>query len=110
MEEAERLCDRRCRPAGAAVALDTPSGPLPCTVAGESPSPPVGSSWTGSTAFPGVARVERHGAAVRVEGTGRVLPLVAAGLVERGVVPDDLHVAQPTLEDAFLALVGTGEE
>jgi len=46
---------------------------------------------------------------VTVHGSGPVVTLVAAGLVERGEVPDDLRVEQPTLEDVFLMLT-TGEE
>lgn len=56
--------------------------------------------------LPGVETVERRGTSVTVRGTGVALPLVAAGLVERGFVPQDLRVDQPQLEDAFLALVG----
>ena len=53
--------------------------------------------------------VERRGGSVEVVGSGPILPLVAAALVEHGLVPHDLHAEQPTLEDAFLALVGVEE-
>jgi hypothetical protein len=33
-------------------------------------------------------------------------PLPAAALVERGIVPDDLRVEEPSLEDVFLKLTG----
>jgi ABC-2 type transport system ATP-binding protein len=35
-----------------------------------------------------------------------VLALVAAELVSRGIVPADMRVERPTVEDAFLALTG----
>lgn len=54
-------------------------------------------------------KVRRQGARVEVTGDGPVLPLVAAALVEHGMVPDDLRVEQPMLEDAFLNLVGPQE-
>jgi ABC-2 type transport system ATP-binding protein len=43
---------------------------------------------------------------VEVHGNGPVLALVAAALVERGIVPSDLRVEQPTLEDVFLRITG----
>jgi ABC-2 type transport system ATP-binding protein len=48
--------------------------------------------------------VRRRGDRVEAEGTGPVLALVAAELVARGLVPADLRVEQPTLEDVFLRL------
>jgi hypothetical protein len=37
-----------------------------------------------------------------------VLALVAAALVQHGITPADLRVEQPSLEDVFLKLTGTG--
>jgi hypothetical protein len=37
-----------------------------------------------------------------------VLVLVAAALVEHGIVPADLRIEQPNLEDVFLKLTGHG--
>ena len=51
-----------------------------------------------------VTSLKRYGARVEVTGSGPVLPLVAAELVEHGFVPADLRVEQPTLEDVFLFL------
>jgi ABC-2 type transport system ATP-binding protein len=51
-----------------------------------------------------VQAVRRRGDRVEAEGTGPVLALVAAELVSRGLVPADLRVEQPTLEDVFLRL------
>jgi ABC-2 type transport system ATP-binding protein len=54
----------------------------------------------------GAARVERRGASVEVDGRGPLLARVAAGLVERGIVPEDLRVERSSLEDVFLRLTG----
>jgi ABC-2 type transport system ATP-binding protein len=53
-----------------------------------------------------VRKVTRSGPRVEVEGSGSVLALVAASLVEHGITPADLRIEQPTLEDVFLKLTG----
>jgi ABC-2 type transport system ATP-binding protein len=108
MEEAERLCDRLIvLDRGRIVATGTPAGVAAehggGTVARFS-APGCELAWL--ERVPHVHRVRVHGDSVEVAGDGPVLALVAAALVEHGVVPDDLHAEQPTLEDAFLALVG----
>jgi ABC-2 type transport system ATP-binding protein len=45
---------------------------------------------------------------VEVEGSGAILALVAAALVEHRIIPADLHVEQSTLEDVFLKLTAHG--
>jgi ABC-2 type transport system ATP-binding protein len=54
----------------------------------------------------GVKRIERDGPRVMVYGRGAVLALVAASLVEHGIIPEDLHLEQPSLEDVFLKITG----
>jgi ABC-2 type transport system ATP-binding protein len=111
MDEAEALCDRVAIVDGKRVVdLDTPERLIVRHGAG------VRVTFTTSRddmewlhQVRGVTAVERHGATVIVTGTGPVVTLVAAALVERGEVPDDLRVDQPTLEDVFLALT-RGEE
>jgi ABC-2 type transport system ATP-binding protein len=108
MEEAERLCDRvAIVEAGRIVATGSPQA----LIAAE----PSGVRVQFSTSVPDlaflekvahVAAVERDGDQVEVGGSGPVLALVAAALVERGIVPDDLRVERPTLEDVFLRLTG----
>ena len=112
MDEAERLCDRLAvMKAGRIVALDSPQG-LIATYGSEirlrfrwddgdeaDPLP-----WLQEVPY--VRAVSRAGRRVEVVGTGPVLPLVAAALVERGHVPSDLQVEQPSLEDVFLQLTG----
>ncbi len=108
MDEAEFLCDRLAIiDRGKLIALDSPEGlvnhlNLPVRVRFSTDVDDLG--WLETVER--VERVSRHGVAVEVEGTGPVLALVAAGLVARGIVPDDLRVERPTVEDAFLALTG----
>jgi ABC-2 type transport system ATP-binding protein len=112
MDEAERLCDRvAVMDAGRIVALDSPQG-LVTRFATEVRilfSTDVDDlSWLDSV--DGVAKVARTGPRVEVAGTGPLLPLVAAALVERGIVPADLRVEQPSLEDVFVSLTGRALE
>jgi ABC-2 type transport system ATP-binding protein len=108
MEEAEALCDRLAIvDYGSVVALDTPGGLINC-YAGE-----VKVIFTSDVADLGwlkaidcVTGVERAGPRVTVSGRGAVLALVAASLVEHGIVPSDLHLEQPSLEDVFLKITG----
>ena len=108
MDEAENLCDR---PAivdrGNIVAMDSPQGLI------SEHTSQIRVIFTSEiTELPwlekvsGVNRVTRVGPRVEVEGSGPVLALVAAALVEHGIVPADLRVEQPTLEDVFLKVTG----
>jgi hypothetical protein len=54
--------------------------------------------------LPGVERVDRHGAEVRVAGTGPVLAHVGSHLVAIDRPPLDLRVELPSLEDRFVNL------
>jgi ABC-2 type transport system ATP-binding protein len=106
MDEAERLCDQiAVIDRGRVVAADTPQG-LIARFGG-----PIRISFTADghdTGFlQGVAQVQavrRRGQRIEAEGTGPVLALVAAELVARGIVPNDLRADQATLEDVFLRL------
>jgi ABC-2 type transport system ATP-binding protein len=106
MDEAEQLCDRiAVVDGGRVVATDTPQG-LVSRFGG-----PVRISFTADghdvQFLKGVAHVQairRRGQRIEAEGTGPVLALVAAELVSRGLVPADLRVEQPTLEEVFLRL------
>ena len=108
MDEAEQLCDRvAVVDQGRVVALDTPQRlidglGLPSVVRFSTPEPDLG--WLEKLDV--VGSIARHGAAVEIRGTGPVLALVASELVAHGIVPLDLRVERPTVEDAFLALTG----
>ena len=108
MDEAEALCDRvAIVDGGRIVDLDTPQG-LIARHAGQVEvrfSAPLDDlSWL--EAIDGVERAGRRGNQVEIAGRGPVLALVAAGLVERGIAPEDLRVERSTLEDVFLTLTG----
>jgi len=108
MDEAEQLCDRvAVVDGGKVVALDTPQGlidrlGLPSVVRFTTSEPDLG--WLEKLDV--VESMARHGEAVEIRGIGPVLALVASELVAHGIVPLDLRVDRPTVEDAFLALTG----
>jgi len=110
MDEAENLCDRvAIVDRGKIVADDSPQG-LITQYAGEVrvifTTDETDISWLDKV--DGVNKVAVSGPRVEVTGSGPVLALVAAALVEHGIVPADLRVEQPTLEDVFLKLTGHG--
>jgi len=106
MDEAEQLCDRiAVVDGGRVVATDTPQGlisrfggPIKITFTSD------GHDVRFLEDVAHVQAVRRRGDRIEAEGTGPVLALVAAELVSRGLVPADLRVEQPTLEDVFLRL------
>jgi ABC-2 type transport system ATP-binding protein len=108
MDEAEQLCDRvAVIDRGRAAAVDTPDGlinrfggPIGLTFSTDHPD----LAWLEQ--IPHVRQITREGQRVEVEGTGPVLVLVAAALVDHGITPSHLRVRQPTLEDVFLTLTG----
>jgi ABC-2 type transport system ATP-binding protein len=108
MEEAERLCDRLMVIGGGRVlTVGTPAA----IVAAHGGRTQLRFGGAGHDLewldrVPHVRGVTRRGTDIEVVGDGPVLPLVAAALVEHGLVPDDLRVEQPTLEDAYLELTG----
>jgi hypothetical protein len=52
-----------------------------------------------------VARVQRHGPEVHVDGGGPLLAFVGAHLVDIGRPALDLRVHRPSLEDQFVKLI-----
>ena len=108
MDEAEHLCDRvAVVDSGKVVALDTPQGlvdglGLASVVRFTTSEPDLG--WLEKLDV--VESLDQHGDAVEVRGSGPVLALVASELVAHEIVPLDLRVDRPTVEDAFLALTG----
>jgi ABC-2 type transport system ATP-binding protein len=58
----------------------------------------------------GVREIERNGVDVTVHGDRRIIAHVCASLVQHGMVPDDLGVHVPSLEDAVLTLLEPGPD
>ncbi len=108
MDEAEQLCDRvAVFNEGRVVALDTPQGlidglGLPSVVRFTTAELDLG--WLERLDV--VDSLNRNGDTVEIRGRGPVLALVASELVSHQIVPLDLRVDRPTVEDAFLALTG----
>lgn len=108
MDEAEHLCDRvAVVDHGRVIALDTPHGlvdGLGLSSAVRFSTEVDDLSWLDRLDV--VESVVRTGRDVEVRGSGPVLALVASELVAHGVVPPDLRIERPTVEDAFLVLTG----
>jgi ABC-2 type transport system ATP-binding protein len=108
MDEAENLCDRLVIVNhGKIIASDSPRGLIArhtSEVRVLFTSEKIDFPWLEQV--PGANKVTVKGQRVEVEGSGPLLALVAAALVQHGIVPADLRVEQPTLEDVFLKLTG----
>ncbi len=108
MDEAENLCDRvAIVDKGKIVASDTPQGLIvshATAVRVIFTTDKTDLTWLKK--ITGVKKVSRQGKQVEVEGNGPLLALVAAALVEHGIVPADLRSEQPSLEDVFLKVTG----
>ncbi len=106
MDEAEQLCDRLAViDHGRIVAQGSPQELIANSVLGIRVSFSTDAadvSWL--SAVEGVDELRRRGRHVQIRGHGAVLALVASALVGRQIVPVDLRVEQPTLEDAYLNL------
>lgn len=107
MDEAEALCDRvavidRGRVAG----LDTPQGLIASTGALVTVRFSTRMDVDFLRSIDEVDDISQANGQVAVSGRGPVLALVAAALVNHGIIPHDLRVERPTLEDAFIALTG----
>jgi ABC-2 type transport system ATP-binding protein len=107
MDEADRLCDRLAVVnRGRVIATGSPSE----LVAAHHDGVVVRFSAEGTVDFlgrvPGVRSVEANGKRVQVRGEPTIVPLIGGALVEHGMVPSDMAVIRPTLEDVYLDLVG----
>lgn len=111
MDEAEQLCDRvAVVDQGRVVALGSPQELIARSRAGRMvrfSADHQDLSWLNEVEQ--VQKVVRRGEAVEVNGTGPLLAVVAAELVSHGMVPEDLRVQQPGLEEVFLELTGRTE-
>lgn len=108
MEEAEALCDRLAVVnAGHVIATGSPQeliadGTSGVEVRFTTDAPDI--SWLSDLDC--VDAMTRDHARVQVFGSGPVLALVASELVAHGIVPNDLRIVQPSLEDVYFDLIG----
>jgi len=109
MEEAERLCDRvAVIEAGRVAVIGSPAG-LAGRLGGEQrihfrPSGPLDGRLLAD--LPEVTGVTRTGDTVVVTGTADALMAVTSALASCGITAQELRVEQPSLEDAFVAVIG----
>ncbi|CAA9539806.1 MAG: Efflux ABC transporter, ATP-binding protein [uncultured Thermomicrobiales bacterium] len=107
MDEVEALCDRLVVVnAGEAVATGSPQdliarGASQLRVRFTTDALDI--SWLEDVNH--VDRIARDGDRVEVQGSGPVLALVASALVAHGIVPSDLRMLQPSLEDIYFDLI-----
>ena len=115
LDEAERLCDRLVVIQGGVVAATGTPAEMVARYGGGVAATFTLPEEAGAErvvddavlrGVPGVTAVGRRGRSVEMRGDAAALLHLGHLLVERGVVPGDLRVHQPTLEDAYFALVG----
>jgi ABC-2 type transport system ATP-binding protein len=109
MQEAERLCDRLAViDAGEVVAIDTPAGLVDRLDTHQQLRfrPSRAFDDTLLTALDQVEELVRRGDEIHITGNGDVVGAVVSVLARAGIVAEGLRVTQPSLDDAFLAMVG----
>lgn len=108
MDEAQRLCDRLAIiDHGRVIASGRPSELMAGQQDDVTMRFTVGREDLGFLdTVPGVTDVARHGSTVAVSGTPTMVAHVGKALVEQGIIPDDVAVIRPSLEDVYLRLVG----
>jgi ABC-2 type transport system ATP-binding protein len=106
MEEAENLCDRvAIVEGGKIIATGSPQDLINTharTVTVTFSANIEDASWI--KGVPHVGSVKKRAGAFEVVGDGQVLFHLACALKEHGIVPSDLRVKQPTLEDIYLTI------
>jgi len=114
MDEAMRLCDRLAVvDRGTVVAAGRPRELVASHTDGITVTFTVPDDWPGThpsvaevvAAVAGVTDVRLEGRRVKVRGSPDVVAPLGKALVDRGIVPDDMEVVRPTLEDVYLRLV-----
>ncbi len=116
MDEAERLCDRiAVIHQGEVAAIDSPSGLTARVATGQvlrfSTAAPA--DTVSLRALASVSTVEQTEGELVITGDSNTLTEVVTELSRQQLVPVNLRVAQPSLDDAFIMLTGeslTGED
>lgn len=118
MDEAMRLCDRLAVvDRGTVVAAGSPRELVEAhtdgiTVTFTVPDAQPGAPSVAETlrAVAGVTDVRREGLRVEVRGSPDVVAPLGKALVDEGVIPTDMDVVRPTLEDVYLRLVSDKDD
>jgi ABC-2 type transport system ATP-binding protein len=112
VEEAERLCDRIVVMASGRVVADGSPAAIVDSLGGTASVRFTDAELDARTLYtlPGVARVQRHGPEIHVDGSGPLLAFVGAHLVDIGRPALDLRVHRPSLEDEFVKLITSSSE
>jgi ABC-2 type transport system ATP-binding protein len=111
LDEAERLCDRLVViQSGLVSATGTPAELVAQHGGGVTATFTADLDPADLAALPGVAAAGLRGRSIEVRGSAEALLHLGHALVERGTVPKDLRVHQPTLEDAYFRLVGDRDD
>lgn len=111
LDEAERLCDRLVViQHGVVSATGTPAELVARHGGGVSATFTADLDPADLAALPGVSAAGRRGRSVEVRGSAEALLHLGHTLVERGTLPTDLRIHQPTLEDAYFRLVGDRDD
>lgn len=112
-EEAEELCDRiAVMRNGRVVETGTPGELIERHSVGvrmRFSLPPGGPPIDEFGALPGVVAAEHApNGEIVLSGASSMIAYVGAALVTADAVPSEIRVAQPTLDDALLSIIGTG--
>jgi ABC-2 type transport system ATP-binding protein len=112
MDEAENLCDRLAViDRGRVIAMDSPQGLIATYSQGIKlifSTTQADLAWLKD--IPEVRQLTRHGERVEVQGSGTMVVQVCVKLAAHNIIPSDVRVEQPTLEEVFLAITGRREE
>ena len=107
LDEAERLCDRLVViQDGLVSATGTPAELVARHGGGVTATFTAELDPAGLATLPGVDAAGYRGRSIEVRGSAEALLHLGHHLVQRGTLPTDLRVHQPTLEDAYFRLVG----
>lgn len=118
MDEAMRLCDRLAVvDRGAVVAAGRPRELVAAHTDGITVTFTVPDAQPGLPRFvaenlralAGVTDVRLEGLRVEVHGAPDVVAPLGKALVDQGLIPDDMEVVRPTLEDVYLRLVSDND-
>ena len=112
MDEAEELCDRLAVvDGGRVIATGSPQELIADNRRGVEirfSTEATDLTWLGQVK--GVTSVSRDLTRISVRGTGAGIPLTIAAIVQHGIVPTDLQIIRPRLEDVYFDLINAQKD